>query len=137
MSESSLLLDPENLLYEITMPLPRHEGAPGDYFAGLGVDSALLQRVMNAALGRGGEDCDLYFQHKSSCSVQLSDHKVNQANTQVDLGMGVRVVVGDQVGYAYSEELSPESMIAAARAAARRDTRGTSPPSCSTTRRST
>jgi TldD protein len=117
-SESSLLLDPENLLYEITMPLPRPEGAPGDYFAGLGVDSALLQRVMNAALGRGGEDCDLYFQHKSSCSVQLSDHKVNQANTQVDLGMGVRVVVGDQVGYAYSEELSPESMIAAARAAA-------------------
>jgi TldD protein len=32
----------------------------------------------------------------------------------VDLGVGVRVVVGDQVGYAYTEDLSPEAMLRAA-----------------------
>ena len=100
------------------MPIARPNGAPGEYFENLGVHSGLLQRVMNAALARGGEDCDLFFQHSSSCSVQLSDEKVNQANTHVDMGMGVRVVVGDQVGYAYSEELTEASMVAAARAAA-------------------
>ena len=100
------------------MPIPRPNGPPGAYFSSLGVDANLLKRVMDAALARGGEDCDLYFQHQSSCSVQLSDSKVNQAHTQVDLGMGVRVVVGDQVGYAYSEELSADSLITAARAAA-------------------
>jgi TldD protein len=100
------------------MTLPRPTGKPGAYFEDLGVHASLLKQVMNAAMARGGEDCDLYFQHRSSCAVRLSDHKVNQANTHVDLGMGVRVVVGDQVGYAYSEELSAESMIAAAKAAA-------------------
>ena len=81
---------------EDSMPIARPTGAPGEYFENLGVHSGLLQRVMNAALARGGEDCDLYFQHSSSCSVQLSDEKVNQANTNVDMGMGVRVVVGDR-----------------------------------------
>jgi TldD protein len=73
---------------------------------------------MNAALSRGGDDCDLFFQHTQSTSVVLSDRKVNQVGTHVDLGMGVRVVIGDQVGYAYSEDLRPDALIAAARAAA-------------------
>jgi TldD protein len=100
------------------MSLHRPPGPPGAYFEQLGVDSGLLQRVMTAALSRGGEDCDLYFQHSGSTSVSLSDHKVNLIDTRIELGMGVRVVVGDQVGYAYSEDLSAEALLAAARTAA-------------------
>jgi TldD protein len=48
----------------------------------------------------------------------LSDRKVNQVYTSVDLGVGVRVVVGDQVGYAYTEDLSIEAVLRAARTAA-------------------
>jgi TldD protein len=100
------------------MSLARPEGAPGTHFAELGISPGVLKRVMNAALSRGGDDCDLFFQHTQSTSLALTDKKVNQANTHVDLGMGVRVVVGDQVGYAYSEDLREEALIAAARAAA-------------------
>jgi len=100
------------------MSLARPDGAPGAHFAHLGVSPRVLQRVMNAALSRGGDDCDLFFQHTQSTSVALSDRKVNQVGTHVDLGMGVRVVVGDQVGYAYSEDLRPDALVAAARAAA-------------------
>ena len=100
------------------MSLSRPSGPPGAWFEGLGVTPSVLQRVLDAALSRGGDDADLFFQHKASNSVSLSDHKVNQVNTSVDLGMGVRVVVGDQVGYAYSEDLRAESLISAARAAA-------------------
>ena len=94
------------------------EVAPGAYFEQLGVSPELMRRVMDAALSRGGDDCDLYFQHSAATSVSMSDHKVNMIGTHVDLGMGVRVVVGDQVGYAYSEDLDPEALCAAARAAA-------------------
>ncbi len=100
------------------MSLPRPAGPPGAYFEQLGVSPEVLRRVLDAALSRGGDDADLYFQHSASNAVSLSDHKVNQVNTHVDLGMGVRVVVGDQVGYAYSEDLSPDALVAAARAAA-------------------
>ena len=100
------------------MSLARPEGAPGAHFAELGITPSLLQRVMSAALSRGGDDCDLFFQHTQSTSVALTDRKVNQVNTHVDLGMGVRVVVGDQVGYAYSEDLRIDALVAAARAAA-------------------
>lgn len=100
------------------MSLPRPPGPPGAWFEALGVTQPVLRRVLDAALSRGGDDADLFFQHGSSTAVSLSDHKVNQVNTSVDLGMGVRVVVGDQVGYAYSEDLRAEALVAAAKAAA-------------------
>jgi TldD protein len=78
----------------------------------------VLRKILNAALHTGGDDCDLYFEHSASTSVALSDGKVNQASTHVDLGMGVRVRSGDQVGYAYSEDLSSAALIRAARTAA-------------------
>ncbi|MCB9781310.1 MAG: TldD/PmbA family protein [Alphaproteobacteria bacterium] len=101
------------------MSIPRPKGPPGAWFEErFGVTPELLRRVMAQALSRGGEDCDLYFEHSGSTAVRLSDGKVNAANTHVDLGMGVRVVVGDQVGFAYTEELTPDAMLAAAATAA-------------------
>ena len=47
----------------------------------------------------------------SAGAMALSDRVVNRAHTTVDLGVGVRVVVGDQVGYAYTEDLSMEAML--------------------------
>ena len=68
--------------------------SPGAWFESrFGVGPEALRTVLSAALSRGGEDCDLYFEHAASTSVSLSDHKVNAASTQVDLGMGVRVGV--------------------------------------------
>jgi len=100
------------------LSVPRPQGAPGEHFAGFGVTSEVLRRILTAALRTGGDDCDLFFEHSASTSVALSDGKVNQASTHVDLGMGVRVRTGDQVGYAYSEDLSAQALITAARTAA-------------------
>lgn len=100
------------------MSLARPTGPAGTYFERFGVTPELTRRILDTALSRGGEDADLFFQHSAGNVLQLSDTRVNQANTHVDLGMGVRVRVGDQVGYAYSEELTPASLLSAARAAA-------------------
>ena len=100
------------------MSISRPSGPAGSYFASLGVTSEVLQRVLTEALSRGGDDCDLYFEHVNSTSVSLTDGKVNQASTHVSLGMGVRVRMGDQVGYAYSEDLSATALETAARTAA-------------------
>ena len=92
--------------------------ASARWFEQFGIDSDVCRQVLQAATTWGADDADLYFEHATSTSVGLSDRKVNRAHTTVDLGMGVRVVVGDQVGYAYTEDPSLPSMLAAAQTAA-------------------
>ncbi len=100
------------------------------WFERLGVSAEAIRQVLATATAHGADDADLYFEHATSTAIGLADRKVNRAHTSVDLGVGVRVVVGDQVGYAYTEDLSLESMLAAARTAstiARGAGRGTPP----------
>ena len=88
------------------------------WFDQFDVTDTLISEVMAAATLYGADDADLYFEHSTSTSVALTDRKVNRAHTGVDLGVGIRVVIGDQVGYAYTESLTRDSMLRAARTAA-------------------
>jgi TldD protein len=88
------------------------------YFARFGVDEAMIQKTLAAALGSGGDYADVFFQHRVANSYTLEDGAVNRATTTVELGAGVRVVRGDQTGYAFTEELTLASLQLAARTAA-------------------
>ena len=83
-----------------------------------GIDTALISEVMAELTRRGADHADLYFEHTRSNSIRLEDGVINQANTEIDQGVGLRVVVGDQVGYAFTEDLTLQSMLGAARTAA-------------------
>lgn len=89
-----------------------------------GVAEADLKKVLAAALEKGGDYADLYFEHTFNNSVSLMDGKVNNCSSNIDFGMGVRVVAGDQTGYAYVEGVTLEEMLRAARTAARIATSG-------------
>ena len=84
-----------------------------------GVAEADLKKVLAAALEKGGDYADLYFEHTFNNSVSLMDGKVNNCSSNIDFGMGVRVVAGDQTGYAYVENITLDEMLRAARTAAR------------------
>mgnify|MGYP002725835424 CR=1 FL=1 len=75
-----------------------------------GLDDGMYRRVMESALSRGGEYCDLFFQQRTSSSMALEDNEVNRAFRSVDLGVGIRVVVGDSTGYAFCEDMEEASM---------------------------
>jgi TldD protein len=75
-----------------------------------GLDDALYRRVIATALQRGGDFCDLYFQQRAANVIGLEDNEVNRAFRSVDLGVGIRVVVGDSTGYAFCEELEERSL---------------------------
>jgi len=64
------------------------------HFARFGVTEAMLRETLAAALSRGGDYADIYFQHRLSSSLSLEDGAVNRAATSVELGVGVRVVKG-------------------------------------------
>lgn len=97
---------------------PASPSALAAHFQRFGVDEDLVRQAMSEALSRGGEYCDIFFQHNVSTSIVLEDKTVNQAYTRVDLGVGIRVVKGEQVGYSFSEDLSLKALRLAARTAA-------------------
>ncbi len=84
-----------------------------------GVTSEEMKKVLASALEKGGDYADLFFEHTYSNSVGLIDGAVNRASSNIDFGMGVRVVSGNQTGYAYVENITLEEMTKAARTAAR------------------
>jgi len=88
------------------------------YFAAFGVDEALFRAAFERALARGADWAELYFEHRIHHGLGLEDGAVNRASVSVSLGVGIRVVRGDQQGYAYTEELSRERLCEAAATAA-------------------
>jgi TldD protein len=83
-----------------------------------GIGDELCRKVLAQALARGGDFADLYFEHSISNWVVLEDGKVNQAYSTISLGVGIRTVKDDQVGYGFTQELNEKSMLAAATTAA-------------------
>ncbi|MDR2621012.1 MAG: TldD/PmbA family protein [Dysgonamonadaceae bacterium] len=78
-----------------------------------------LKKVMTVALEKGGDYADLFFEHTFSNSLVLQDRAVNRAFSNIDYGVGIRVVSGDQQGYAFVENTDVNEMIKAARVASR------------------
>lgn len=92
---------------------------PADPFrAWFGIDQDVVRRVLSELASRGATFADLYFQHSRYLQVGLEDSIVSKASTSIDQGVGLRVVIGDQTGYAFTEDLTEEAMRAAARTAA-------------------
>jgi len=84
-----------------------------------GVTENDLKKVLSAALEKGGDYADLFFEHTYYNSIGLQDGAVNRASSNIDFGVGVRVLSGDQSGYAYVEDVSLKEMLRAAQTAAR------------------
>ena len=82
-----------------------------------GVDQQTVARVMSELTSRGADAADLYFQHSRNNSLTLEDGIVSSANSEIQQGVGLRVVIGEQTGYAFTEDLTLASMLAAARTA--------------------
>lgn len=93
-------------------------GKAGYFESEFGISDELCQKVLAKALSKGGDFADLYFEHTIGNWVILEDGKVNRAYCDVTLGVGIRTVKGDQVGYGFTQELNEASMLAAAATAA-------------------
>jgi TldD protein len=92
---------------------------PGiSYFSRFGVTEAIIAEALAAAMSRGADYADVFFQHRVTASLGLQDGAVNRASAGVSLGVGVRAVKGDQQGYGFTEDLTLEAIRECARTAA-------------------
>lgn len=92
------------------------------------IDPALTSSLLSLALSRGGDFAELYFEHRTNSAITWEDQQVKSATRTVSQGLGVRVVRGEAIGYAYTESFEPEAMRRAAETAARISAGQRTPP---------
>ncbi len=99
----------------MTTPTPDHK----HYFTTrLGISERLIERCLAEALSAGGDYADLYFESVTSTSLGIDESLVKSASQGISLGCGVRVLSGERTGYAYTDDLSSDALLKAARTAA-------------------
>src|SRR5664279_5773187 len=88
------------------------------FFEKFGITERLLERCLGEALSAGGDYADLYFESVTATALGVDEQIVKSASTGTSAGCGVRVVSGERTGYAYTDDLSAERLLHAARTAA-------------------
>jgi TldD protein len=88
------------------------------FFEKLGLSERLLERCLGEALSAGGEFADLYFEAVTSTSLGMDEGIVKTAAQGISVGCGIRVLSGERTGFAYTDDLSADRLLKAARTAA-------------------
>lgn len=89
----------------------------GGASAGLNIDKETLSRVISRALEKGGDFAEVYLENRISRNIVMEESKFKSGLYGVSQGAGVRVISGNKTGYAYTDDISPESLLRAAEVA--------------------
>jgi TldD protein len=81
-------------------------------------DIADIRKVLETALHRGGDFAEIFFEYRQSESLSFEERIFKSPSRSISQGVGIRVVSGERTGLAYSDELTPERILEAARTAA-------------------
>ena len=82
-----------------------------------GIDTRRIENLLSTALDSGGDYADVYLEYDVLNSIVLDEQTVKTAGLSVSMGAGIRVLSGDQTGYAHSESMDIEILLKAARQA--------------------
>ncbi len=81
------------------------------------IDEHLAEEALTAALERGGEFAELYFERRASMSLNLEDGKLEKISHGLDAGASIRVIRGRSISFVFTEKTDERSLIGAARLA--------------------
>src|SRR5262249_5479971 len=92
---------------------------PIQFFTGkFNISVSDIESLLGAALSKGGDYADLYFEYTTLNSLSLEEQIIKSANRSVRQGVGVRVISGEKTGYAYCDEIDVAAIRKAALTAA-------------------
>jgi TldD protein len=83
-----------------------------------GLSPSVLRNVLDAALASGGDFAEIFAEYRTYESIFMEEDIVKDTTESVSLGVGIRVISGEQTGYGYTNTLSPEKLRQTARSAA-------------------
>jgi TldD protein len=81
------------------------------------LDAAAFSQILTRALG-AGEYADAFYERRVARTFRLQDGKIHEAGVSLVCGVGIRTISGERAGYAYTDDLSLETLLRTARVAA-------------------
>lgn len=84
------------------------------YLAWFGIDEARISSLMSTLASGGADIADIYFQYARTNRLTLQDNVVGDLRSDTQLGAGMRVINGENAGFAFTEDLSAEALLATA-----------------------
>ena len=82
------------------------------------IDDEDVRAVLAAALGGGADFAEVFAERRRARNVRLDDRRIEDLTSGRDMGAGIRVQRGAQTGYAYTNLLTRDALVEAARVAA-------------------
>jgi len=102
----------------VKIPLPEAAVSPAPAAVRPPLPAGLIEQLLSTAMSRGGEFAEVYLERAITTAVTLDERRIKSAQTGMIQGVGVRVISGAKVGYAYSDDLDRAALIRAAHTAA-------------------
>ncbi len=81
-----------------------------------GLTHRSLETVFGSLMGHQVDYADLYFQYHRSEGWSLEEGIVKSGSFNIEQGVGVRAIAGEKTAFAYSDEISLDALLGAARA---------------------
>ena len=84
-----------------------------------GLSSHAIETTLGRLLGKQIDYADLYFEYQVSEFLSLEEGIVKKVSKDISQGVGVRAVAAEKTGYAYSDEITVNQLLHAAKTARR------------------
>ena len=81
------------------------------------LDQDIIQKIIRQALDTGGDFAEVYYEKKDKQTITCEDGKVERIISGYDLGVGIRVIQGKTMSYAYTDDISEQSLLETAKVA--------------------
>ena len=74
------------------------------------IHEELLEELLKIALKNGGEYADIFIEYTRPLSIHLEDSMIEKISPGIEIGAGIRVIHNLRTSYAYTNDLSADSL---------------------------
>ncbi|MEW6107915.1 MAG: TldD/PmbA family protein [Nitrospirota bacterium] len=78
------------------------------------INKELQLKLLKKTLFNGGDYADIFIEHRKQTSLIIEDGKIEKITTGVEAGAGIRLICNGKTAYAFTNDLSEESLLRAA-----------------------
>ena len=95
-----------DLLFAGKIPLP----SSSLFEEHFGIPSEDMRKILEVALSKGGEFSEIFFEYRIANSIRMEEDIIKESSENVSLGVGIRVLKGEQTGYGFTNDLTFEKI---------------------------